>query len=792
MNNKRYTEIKRLCPNPSMGLSTEEAEFRYNNGASNKVSEDTSETIGDIIFSNIFTFFNLIFACLAALLIIVGNYRGLTFLPVIIANTLIGIVQQIRSKKTLDKLNMLNAPTANIIRDGKLLKLPTDKAVLDDIAVFKAGNQVYADVVITDGSVRVDESLLTGESDEIIRNPGDTLMSGSFIISGECRARLDKVGDNSYIAQLSAKAKTKDKREHSEMMKALNTIIKFVGIIIIPIGLIMFSQQYFFEKSGAYNAVSTTIAALLGMIPEGLYLLTSAALALSVVRLGKRKVNVHDISCVEALARVDVLCVDKTGTITENTMNVKKVIPIGRLNSNELCSVIGSFSGAMEEDNITMAAVKKHFDKFACEKADRVIPFSSKNKYSAAVFNNHTYVMGAPELVLREEYERHRKQIEEYTQKGFRVLVFAGYKGNDLSGTLTKKAEGLGLILLRNPVRANAARTFKYFRRQGVDIKVISGDNPITVSEAAKEAKIYGAQNYIDASTLKTEKEISEALKNYTVFGRVTPEMKRSMIRALHEQGKTTAMTGDGVNDVLALKEADCSIAMASGSEASSRVAQIVLMQSDFSRMPEILLEGRRVINNIERSAGLFLIKNIFSFLLAVFSMITSFNYPLQPSQVTLINMFTIGTPGFLLALENNKSLIKGSFITNVLRKALPAALTDFIIICILVSYGNIRGLDSAVISTTTVYVVAIVGFLVLAGITQPYNKFRIMVLILMVDGFLLCAYFLEWVFMLSQPTMHILIMTLIFAAAAAVLLIALTKLFNLADKVIEAKKNLP
>lgn len=781
MDKKNPVNIQRFSPDPNIGLSSEEAEFRFKNGASNKVTENASQSIGSIIFSNIFTYFNLIFVCLAALLIIVGAYRGLTFLPVIIANTLIGIVQQIRSKKTLDKLNMMNAPTAHIIRSGKAIYLPPEKAVLDDISVFKSGSQVYADAVIVSGSVKVNESLLTGESDEITRAPGDTLMSGSFIISGECRARLDKVGDSSYIAQLSAKVKTKDKREHSKMMSALNTIIKFVGAAIIPIGLIMFSQQYFIEKSGAYSAVSTTVAALLGMIPEGLYLLASAALALSVMRLGKHKVNVHDMSCVETLARVDVICVDKTGTITENTMSVKSAVPLSGINEDELHSLIGSFSSAMSTDNITMEAVKKYFNKYADLTPEMVIPFSSKNKYSAAVIKNRSYVMGAPELVLRDEYFKYEERIEYYTKKGFRVLVFAKYSGNTFSGPLTEQTKALGLIILCNPVRKKAAATFKYFYRQGVDIKVISGDNPITVSEAAKEAKIHGAENYIDASNLTNTEEILEAVKKYTVFGRVTPEMKCSMIKALQSLGKTAAMVGDGVNDIIALKEADCSIAMASGSEAASHIAQIVLMESDFSRLPGVLLEGRRVVNNIERSAGLFLIKNIFSFLLAVFSMLTAFKYPLHPSQVTLINMFTIGTPGFLLALENNKSLIKGSFISNVLKKALPAALTDFIAICILVSYGNIHGLDSSVISTVTVYVVAAVGFFVLIGITRPYNKFRIAVIALMLIGFILSVCFLEWIFMLSQPTFKIVLLAAVFSAASAVLLAFLTKMFNAA-----------
>ncbi|MDO5397574.1 MAG: HAD-IC family P-type ATPase [bacterium] len=776
---KEHNAIKRLLTAPDNGLTSAQAEERILNGAANVVSDNNSETIGDIICSNVFTYFNFIFAVLAALLIMVGAYRGLTFLPVILANTLIGIVQQIRSKRNLDKLNMMSAPEAHVIRDGKPLTIPAEETVLDDIALFSSGNQIYADAIILDGNVRVNEALLTGEADEITRSAGDILMSGSFIVSGECRARLERVGNDSYIARLSAQAKKKDKHERSKMMRALNTIIKFVGIAIIPIGIIMFIQQYFFNHSNAYDAVSSMVAALLGMIPEGLYLLASAALALSVIRLSSKKVNVHDMSCVETLARVNVLCVDKTGTITENTMKVKKTISLNNTDICRLNELIGNFSASMKNDNMTMQAVKEHFEHFASEKADRIIPFSSKNKYSAASFGARSYVIGAPEFVLRDKYKNYKNIITKYTAKGFRVLVFAKYYGSNFDGPLTCKTKALGLILLGNPVRPEAIKTFGYFREQGVEIKVISGDNPLTASEAAIEAGIYGAKKYIDASTLKTDAEIADAVKNYTVFGRVTPEMKRSMIHALQKQGNTVAMTGDGVNDVLALKDADCSVAMGSGSEAASRVAQIVLMESDFSRMPDVLLEGRRVVNNIERSAGLFLIKNIFSFLLALSSMLASFEYPLHPSQVTLINMFTIGTPGFLLALENNKNLIKGSFIKNVLRKSLPAALTNFIAVCALIFYGNKNGLDSDTISTITVLLVASIGFFVLAGITRPYNRFRIFVLMLMIAGFVLSVIFLRWVFMLTAISSGMLAVYTFFAVGSAAMLMIITRLFD-------------
>jgi cation-transporting ATPase E len=538
------------------GLTESEVSLRIERGAVNVITDSNSVTIKEIIAKNVFTYFNLIFAVFAVLLIIFREYRGLSFMPIIIANTLIGIVQQIRSKRTLDKLNMLHAPKAHLIRGGKEVTVAAEAAVLDDIAVFSAGNQIYADAVVVSGSVSVNESLLTGESDEITKNVGDVLMSGSFVVSGECRARLDKVGNNSYIAQLSAKAKEIDTRSHSQMMSDLNKLIKIVGIIIIPIGGLMFLQQFFSAHLSAAESISRTIAALLGMIPEGLYLLASVALALSVLRLARKRVIVHDMSCVETLARVNVLCVDKTGTITDNTMKVSRLITIGDTNASDIRALISRFAASMSSDNITMEAIKEYFcsGKKDFTHATKIIPFSSVNKYSVAVFDTNAYVLGAPEFILRSDYSKYEKIIEKYTHEGYRAVLFAKYPSD---GALTEKSEPLAFILLHNPVRKEAAETFRYFKEQGVKIKVISGDNPMTVSEVAREAGIDGAEAYIDMSDFDPSKVSEEYLCNaaekYTVFGRVSPQTKRALIHALQLCGNTVAMTGDGVNDVLAL-----------------------------------------------------------------------------------------------------------------------------------------------------------------------------------------------------------------------------------------------
>ncbi len=766
--------VKRIEASPTLGLTRQQAEERMVKGWNNAPVDPPSKTVKEIITSNLFTYFNLIFATIAALLIFVGAFRDLTFLPVILCNTMVGIIQEIRSKKVLDNLNVLNAPKATVVRDGNPQVLPADQVVLDDVVIFAAGNQICADAIVLEGEVQVNESLLTGESDEITKKPGDSLMSGSFIVSGSCHARLDKVGADSYISKLTLEAKASRQGEQSEMIRSLNRLVQIVGFLIIPIGAVLFGQQYLLGNSSIKESVQGMVAAVIGMIPEGLYLLASVALVVSVMRLAGKKVLVHDMKCIETLARVNVLCVDKTGTITENTMKVSNVVPLEPYDSDAmepLHALIGDFAHAMSRDNITMAAMQEYFTENTGKIASSVTSFSSAFKYSSATFEETSYVLGAPEFVLREDYASYQEIIETYGNEGYRVLVFGAYEGIPDGKELTEKVVPYGLVLLANPIRKEAWETFQYFADQGVDIKVISGDNPVTVSRVASQAGIAHSENYIDASTLQTEEEIDRAVLEYTVFGRVTPAQKRQFVRSLKKAGKTVAMTGDGVNDVLALKDADCSVAMASGSDAAAQASQLVLLESNFSCMPSVVLEGRRVVNNIERSASLFLVKNIFSFLLAMFSMAFMMTYPLEPSQISLIGMFTIGIPAFLLAMEPNKKMIQGHFLSNVLLKALPAGLTDVLIVGFLTVFGKVFGLTNEEISTAATLLLAIVGLMILFNISKPMNKFRWVIWFGMVAGLLFCSIFLKDLFAIGKITTKCGLVLIIFAIATEPLL---------------------
>lgn len=749
------------------GLNREQVQEYVRNGWTNRPVEPPSKTIQEIIKSNLFTYFNLVFTVLAVLLIIVGSFRSLTFLPVILANLFIGIIQEIRAKNTLDKLSMLNAPKALVIREGKKKIIPAEKLVLDDIVIFKAGNQICADAIVLEGDVSANESLLTGEADEITKKPGDVLMSGSFVVSGQCYARLDKVGEDSYISKLTLEAKAMNEKEQSEMIRVLDKLVGVVGIMIIPIGLVLFGQSFFLSDATFRDSIVSMVAAVIGMIPEGLYLLASVALVVSVMRLASKKVLVHDMKCIETLARVNVLCVDKTGTITENTMQVDGIVPMedsDLVTVPELKSLMTDFAGAMSDDNITMKALKKYFDGPIVREAVSVTSFSSAYKYSSATFADASYVLGAPEFVLRQDYETYREEIENYSSEGYRVLVFGIYDGVPDGGELTEKVTPMGLIFLSNPIRKEAPETFRYFANQGVEIKVISGDNPITVSQVALQAEIANAENYIDASTLHTEKEIKDAVLRYTVFGRVTPNQKRQFVQALQDAGRTVAMTGDGVNDVLALKDADCSVAMASGSDAAAQASQLVLLESNFACMPSVVMEGRRVVNNIERSASLFLVKNIFSFLLSLFSVCFMINYPLEPSQISLISSFTIGIPAFFLALQPNKNRIEGHFLTNVLIKALPAGITDALVVGALVVFGQVFGVNAKDISTACTMLLAIVGFMILYNISKPMNTLRWCVWGGSIVGLLLCSIFLGNLFAIGGMSKKCIMLFVVFA----------------------------
>lgn len=784
-------------PDPNTGLTAKQVQEHTLHGWVNLPVEPPSKSVEEIVRSNVFTYFNLIFLVLAILLILVGSFRNLTFLPIIIANTLVGIVQEIRSKRVLDKLSVLNEPKATVVRDGREEIVPADTLVIEDIVRFSAGNQICADATVMLGEVQVNEALITGESDEITKRPGDTLLSGSFIVSGGCRARLEKVGEDSYISKLTVEAKASKEGEQSEMIRSLNKLVKIVGILIIPIGALLFSQQFFFEKIGFQTSVTSMVAAVIGMIPEGLYLLATVALVVSVMRLAKQKVLAHDMKCIETLARVNVLCVDKTGTITENTMQVDRVVeapPCKELTEEKglppLEALIGDFAASMSRDNITMAALQDFFHGGGTRRALSVTSFSSAYKYSSATFKDGAYILGAPEFVLREDYETYRGEIEGYSEQGFRVLVFGVYDGEVTGKALTGQVTPLGYILLSNPIRKEARETFTYFARQGVEIKVISGDNPVTVSRVADEAGIRNAGRFVDASTLSTVEEIEDAVMKYTVFGRVTPTQKRQFVQALKKQGKTVAMTGDGVNDILALKDADCSIAMASGSDAAAQAAQLVLLDSNFARMPSVVMEGRRVVNNIQRSASLFLVKNIFSFLMSVFSVIFMITYPLEPSQISLISTFTIGLPAFFLALEPNKNIIEGHFLTNVLLKALPAGLTDFFVVGALVVFAQVFEVDSTDISTAATMLLAIVGFMILFRISRPMDKIRWCIFGFSIVGLLFSSTALRELFAITGMSMKCIMLFGVFTIVTEPMMRYLTMLFERIQKRISRKSS--
>ena len=736
------------------GLSAKEVEKLTLEGKVNVSVGKQSKTIGQIVAGNVFTYFNLIFAVFAVLLALVRSYNNMTFLPVIVSNMLIGIIQEIRAKKVLDKLTVVNAPKTSVIRDGQLHNIDSETLVKGDLCVFSAGNQLSADAILVDGFVRVNESLVTGESDEVVKNAGDILLSGSFIVSGECKAVLTNVGLDAYAAKLAIEAKAGRKKQKTDMMESLDKLVKTIGVLIIPIGIGLFLQSRFAVGSTIKGSIDSMVASLVGMIPEGLYLLASVALVVSIMRLGKKSVLVHEMNCVETLARVNVLCVDKTGTITKPDMSVTHVEildynadSVETVDSHGVDRIIKNVVGAIGSDNATMEAIHKYYGVNEEKECDQVFPFSSQNKYSGARYGKDVYLLGAPEYLLLESYSDYKKIIDKYSGNGERIVVF-GKANEEITGeAVTRAITPMAFIILENEIRETAKDTFEYFKQQGVAIKVISGDNPVTASRVAIKAGIENATHYVDATTLKTDDNITQAVEKYTVFGRVIPEQKKKIIEAFKAAGNVVAMTGDGVNDVLALKCADCSVAMASGSDAASNAAQIVLLDSDFSKMPDVVGEGRRVVNNIKRSASLFLAKNIFSMLLTIFTLISVNLYPLYPTQLSFLGIFTIGIPAFFLALQPNKSLIKGDFLLNVVLKALPTGITDFIVVTIVTIYGNFTGLAHEQTATAATLVLLTVGMAALVRVCMPFDMIRVIVCIAMAGGIVFSMIFLRPLF---------------------------------------------
>lgn len=724
------------------GLTDEQVNERIEQGKVNADENPNTRTYKQIVRENTLTFFNFLNLVLLILVLMVGSYKNAFFVGIIIINTLIGIAQEIRAKKTIDKLAILTAKKSIVIREGKKWTVPTEDLVLDDLVCLKTGDQVPADAKVLEGSVEVNESLLTGESDNLPKNVGDELFSGSFVTSGEACCQIIHVGKDNYAAQITSEAK-EFKRHNSELKNSLNAILKVISIIIVPLGALLFYKQYYVVGNTFKDSIVSMVAGVLGMIPEGLVLLTSVALTLGALVLANKKTLVQELYCIETLARVDTLCLDKTGTITEGTMCVERVEPWSEASENkdtdeiptededepdlhEIENMMANLMYVLKDQNATIDALRKCFPAKSFMTLEHIIPFSSDRKYSGAVFeDNGTYLMGAAQFLFPEGREDILDVCQNYAEEGLRVLVLA-HSTQMAEGTeLPENLEPAALLLLTDVIREEAPDTLQFFDSQEVDLKVISGDDPVTVSAIAKRAGLKNAENYVDATTLETEEQLEEAVAKYSVFGRVTPQQKKEMVQALQKQGHTVAMTGDGVNDVLALKEADCSIAMAQGSDAAKNIANVVLLDSNFASMPHIVNQGRRVVNNIRTAASMFLIKTMFSVMLSLLTIFFGKAYPFEPIQMSLISACAVGIPTFLLAQENNYDKIDHTFLRHVFLNAFPAALTitscvfAVMLVCQNVYHSNDMLSTACVLVTGWNYMAA------LKTVYAPLNTYR-------------------------------------------------------------------
>ena len=734
-------EIELLHTDPVQGLTSAQAEQHIAEGLGAGQTGNTGKSEKEIILRHTLTFFNLVFIVLAVLLIVgKSTVMNMGFLGVVVVNTVIGIFQEIRAKRAVDKLSLVARRPVKIVRDGRVQDIAPEDIVRDDIAEFGQGDQICADGILRSGSLYVDESLLTGEEDSVEKQPGDQIHSGSVVLAGRGRVELTAVGENCGAAALAREAKHNPQAKKSEMTRSLDRLILFLGLALVPVGIILFRQEYMVLKLPLRESTEGTVAALVGMIPEGLYLLTSVALAVSAQKLSKSRVLVQDMNSIEALARVDVLCVDKTGTITEPDMEVENLLPLGdALLPEQLEDILTAMYGSGEPDNATAKAMQELFSGESDLKCTNRVPFSSEYKWSGCEFEESgSYVVGAPEFLLGDREDIWN--IGDWAEKGYRVLLVARYDGPLAPGKLdAEKVEPMALALLTGKLRPNAKETFAYFAQQGVTVKVISGDNPATVSMIAQQAGIPDSDRYVDAATLETPEQLREAALKYTVFGRVTPQQKKGLIEALQKKKHTVAMTGDGVNDLLAMKQADCAVAMASGAEAASQLASLVLLDSDFSAMPGVVNEGRRVINNIQRAAALFLVKNIFSLFLSVISLFTVMPYPLEPIHLSVISAMTIGIPSFILTFEPKYDRVKGRFLPGVLRRAFPGGLTNVFVVLLCQVFALVFSLPQDEVSTICAAILSFVGLLVLYQICKPFNWFRRLLWWLMAAGIVLC-----------------------------------------------------
>lgn len=734
---KKHTRVQtgangELC---FQGLTQAEVEARIADGQVNVIQDSSNRSVKDIVMGNTLTFFNFINIVLLALVLSVRSYKNMLFIFIIIANTLIGIFQEIKAKITLDKLKILTVSHVDVIRDGVKKSITVSELVKDDVILLKSGGQIPADGVILDGEVDVNESLLTGESDSIHKTCGSKVLSGSFVTSGKAMCLLTEVGHDCYMEKLSSEAK-QFKRYKTELQRNLDTILKFISIIIVPLGIILFAKQYWISDSTYEQAALDTVAAVLGMIPEGLVLLTSVALALGAVRLARRSTLVRELFCIETLARVDTLCLDKTGTITEGHLCVQGEESVKE--DVDLEQLMGRMVAALGDENETFQALRQHYKRNQSTNTKLVLPFSSERKFSGVVFEGEgTYLMGAYQFIFLQADPAVLEKIAEYASQGLRVLTIAHSPNEMTDYTLAEDFEIVGFVFMTDVVRKNAPDILGYFEEQGVDLKVISGDDPVTVAAIAARAGLKDADKYIDATTIHTDEEMEDAILKYSVFGRVTPKQKQQMVRLLKQNGRTVAMTGDGVNDVLALKDADVSIAMASGSEAAKNTANLVLLNSDFASLPHIVNEGRRVINNIKAAASMFLIKTGFSVLTALLTIIVGQNYPFQPIQLSVINGCAVAIPTMLLQLEPSFQKVNKHFFREVLRMSMPAAITITAMITIINNIGHSIGTPREMLSTVCVLATGWVYLITLRQVYSPMTGYRKFVIYLMQTAYL-------------------------------------------------------
>ena len=739
------------------GLTSAEVDEMVGRGLVNAAPAQAGRSVLAIIASNVFTYFNAIFCALAVLVVIAGSPKDLTFMVVVIANAVIGIVQQLRAKRVIDRLALLDATSYEVVRDGASVSVASDRLVQGDLVHLEAGQQVPADARVVSGSAGVNESLLTGEPDEVEKSAGDELLSGSYLATGSLSARLTRVGADSYAAGLTASAKRHRERP-SEMVRDIERIVLVAGILVVPVGGLLLWRTMQDGCTTLHEAILQMVGAVIGMIPEGLYLLVTIALALSAMRLAREHVMLHDMRSVESLARADVLCVDKTGTITSPDMRVLELFCCdGAGGEAEARALLATYVATVGDGNATARALAAFAPDGEPLPAAEVVPFSSTAKYSEVTTAEKSLRLGAPDIVLGDGAPAPvAEAIAARTAAGARVLA--------LADVTSEAPVALALVAIGNEVRPDARTSLAEFARQGVSVRVISGDHPLTVSRVAAEAGVAGAERWVDATTLETDEQLAEAAATKVVFGRVTPEQKRALVAALRAQGHRVAMTGDGVNDILAMREADCSISMGSGADAARQAAQVVLLDSDFSHLAQVVAEGRRNVNNVTRSATLFLYKNIFSLALALFSIFGAFAYPLTPNQVSLISFFNIGLPAFLLAFEPNEERREGSFLSDVLVRSLPAALTSFVAIALMIVFADIFDVSEQDVATASTYLLSAVGFLILIGLARPINRYRAFVIVLCLVGFALGCGLLWQVFDINALSRRALVLCIVFA----------------------------